>query len=129
MAGDFKLKDGTQYLAPFNWEIGMNDDLAYSDRAGWTTSVEMVTTGVPVDMFTLGGLEVGNNYDLDPMGEDRSMTTFNQNDPMAKGMIGMQGREVGAGMQDNASYVTTTGGKKMAEGPQNYNSVGMSKKG
>lgn len=126
---DFKLKDGTDYLPDYNWEIGMNDDLAYSDRAGWTTSVEMVTTGKPMAMFALGGLEVGNQYDLDPMGEEREMTTFSPDDPAAKGRIGMASMEVGAGMQDNASYMTTTGGKRIAMGPQNYNDVGMSKKG
>ena len=129
MAADFKLKAGTDYLPGYNWEIGMNDDLAYSDRAGWTTSVEMLTTGSPRDWDMFGGLEVGNNYDLDPMGEERHLATFSPSDPKAMGMIGKAGMEGGAGMQDNASYVTTTGGKKMAEGPQNYNSVGMSKKG
>lgn len=127
--GKFALKDGTEYLPAYNWEIGMNDDLAYSDRAGWTTSVEAITGGVAHEMFMFGGLEVGNQYDLDPMGEERSMTTFSDGDPAAKGHVGMASLEVGAGMQDNANYVTTTGGKKMATGPQNYNRVGMSKKG
>ena len=127
---DFKLKSGVDYLPHYNWEIGMNDDLAYSDRAGWTTSVEMVTTGVPMEWFAFGGLEVGNQYDLDAMGETRKKTTFADNDPEADGdHIGMASLEVGAGMQDNAHYVTTTGGKKMAEGPQNYNMVGSQKKG
>jgi len=126
---DFKLKSGVDYLPDYNWEIGMNDDLAYSDRAGWTTSVEMLTTGSAHEWDMFGGLEVGNQYDLDAMGEERQHTTFSQGDPKAAGHIGGASMEAGAGMQDNANYVTTTGGKKMATGPQNYNAVGMSKKG
>jgi hypothetical protein len=126
---DFKLKAGTDYLPSYNWEIGMNDDLAYADRAGWETSVEMLTGGSAHDWDVFGGLEVGNQYDLDPMGEERAMTTFSKDDPKAKGHIGAAAAEGGAGMQDNANYVTTTGGKKMATGPQNYNAVGLSKKG
>lgn len=129
MAESFKLKSGVDYLPDYNWEIGMNDDLAYADRAGWETSVEMITGGSPHDWDMFGGLEVGGNYELDPMGEDRHMATFSQGDPKAMGRIGMASAEVGAGMQDNASYMTTTGGKKIAMGPQNYNSVGMSEKG
>lgn len=130
MAKDFKLQSGVDYLERYDWEIGMNDDLAYSDRAGWTTSVEMVTTGSAQEWSAFGGLEVGNNYDLDAMGETRKKATFSDAEPTADGdHIGMVSAEVGAGMQDNASYVMTTGGKKMALGAQNYNRVGMSKKG
>lgn len=126
---DFKMKDGTQYLPKYNWEMGMNDDLCYEDRAGWETSMEMLTGGVAHEMFDYGSLEVGGQYELDPMGEERSHTTFSQGDPRAMGHIGMAAMEGGAGMQDGADYMTTTGGKRVAMAPQNYNSVGMKRKG
>lgn len=131
--GKFAMKDGTEYLPKYTWTEGMNDDLAYSDRAGWTTSMEMLTGGVAHDWTDFGSLEVGNQYDLDAMGEERSMTTFAEGDgPMAKSHIGMMSMEDGAGMQDNANYSTLSGpgGKKVAMAPQNYNNVGkMSKNG
>lgn len=129
MAGKYELKSGAQYMPSYNWEPGMNDELSYEDRAGYTTSFEGMN-GITHHAFWGSGPEVApSNYEMDPMGEERNMATFSADDPMAKGYIGMAGAEGGAGMQDNASYVTTTGGKKMAEAPQNYNSVGMSKKG
>src|SRR5260370_31535168 len=89
----FGLQSGTSYLPKYNWEMGMNDDLAYEDRAGWQTSVAMLTGGVPMDWDDLGALEVGNQYDHDPMGEERSMATFSEGVPRAMGKIGMMSTE------------------------------------
>jgi len=125
MAGKFGLKDGTEYLHKYNWETGMNDDLAYSDRAGWQTSVAMLTGGQPMDWDELGALEVGNQYDLDPMGEDRGKTTFSDSVPSAKGMIGMMATE-SSGMQ---ATDRTVGGKNVnLETPQTYNKIDANKK-
>ena len=130
MAGKFGMKDGTEYLPEYNWTPGMNDDLAYADRAGWETSVAMLTGGVPQDWDMFGGPEVGNQYDLDPMSEARTMTTFSESDPKALDHIGMAAAEGATGMQENAAYVTLTGpgGKKSATAPQNYTNVGRMKK-
>ena len=126
MAGKFGLKDGTEYLPKYNWETGMNDDLAYADRAGWQTSVAMLTGGQPMDWDDLGALEVGNQYDHDPMGEDRSMATFSEGVPRAKGMIGMMATESGGGMQETQR---TVGGKSVnLETPQTYNRIDANKK-
>lgn len=117
MADSKHLKSGADYLDAYNWEPGMNDDLAYADRAGYQTSVEMLTTGRPEDWSMFGGPEVGNQYDLDPMGEERSMTTFSHGDPSAHGHIGVAGAE---GAVSPQSTETTTGGKRVASAPQNY---------
>ena len=124
--GKFGMKDGTEYLPHFNPEMGMNDDLAYADRAGWNTSVEMLTGGSPHDWTDFSSIEVGNPYDLDAMGEDRSDISYM--DSMAKGHIGGASMESGAGMQENAGAAMTTGGKSTHLAPQNYNSVGKMKK-
>jgi len=127
MAQSFKLQAGTDYLPTYNLEPGMNDELAYSDRAGWTTSVEMLTGGATMNWDELGGPEVGNQYDLDVMGEDRSMTTFSSGIPMAKGRIGEMSAAGAPGMQPTVS--TTPGGKKVdLSAPQTYNDVGMKRK-
>ncbi len=127
MAKDLKLQDGTQYIVHYDWEPGMNDDVMMSDRAGFTTSVEMLTTGRPEDWGVFGGPEVGNQYDLDPMGEERGMTTFSRENPQAKGMIGMMATE-GGGM-DGGVKATTVGGKSTDLAPQTYNRIGMKSKG
>lgn len=122
----FNLKAGTDYLPSYNLEPGMNDELAYSDRAGWTTSTEMLCGGVSMGWGELGGLEVGPQYDLDVMGEERSMTTFSSSEPKAKGMIGEMATAGAPGMQ---STQRTLGGKSVdLSEPQTYNSVGLSKK-
>ena len=128
MAGKFGMKDGSEYLPKYNWEIGMNDDLAYSDRAGWQTSTEMLTGGKPMDWLELSGLEVGPDpYENDPMGEDRTMMTFSTGVPNATGKIGLMGAEGGASMQAGAS--TTSGGKSVnLSTPQTYNKIDANKR-
>ena len=126
MARDLKLQSGKNYLPSYNWEIGMNDDVAYSDRSGYSTSVEAALSGIAADWDDMGGLEVGNQYDLDPMSEERSDTTFSQGVPRAKGKIGMMGVEGGASMQ---ATQRTVGGKSVdLETPQTYNSIDVGKK-
>jgi hypothetical protein len=74
----------------------------------------------------MGGLEVGNQYDLDPMSEERSETTFSMGVPRAKGFIGMSGAEGSTPMQPTQ---TTVGGKSVdLMEPQTYNDVGRIKK-
>jgi hypothetical protein len=127
MAMDTKLKSGVDYLPSYNWAPGMNDDLAYADRAGYNTSVPMLTTGEPRDWNDFGSLEVGGMYDMDPMGEMRDDATFSETDPVAMGSIGKLGTEA-SGMQDGAVSEVGPGSKKMNLSPQTYNSVGLSKK-
>lgn len=124
----YKLQDGTDYLPKYNHELGMNDELQYADRAGWQTSVEMVTGGKPMDWDDLGSLEVApDSYELDPMGENREMMTFSTGVPRATGKIGMMGMEASAPMQDGASM--TSGGKKVnLSNPQTYNKIDAYKK-
>lgn len=129
MAADLKLKSGTDYLPRYNWEIGMNDDVAYSDRAGWTTSVEMLTGGRPENWEAFGGLEVGNQYDLDPMGEQRTMSTFSNDaeGPAVSGHIGLMAAEGFTPMQPTQKTVGSKNVDLME--PQTYNDVGRIKKG
>lgn len=120
------LKSGVEYLPKYNLEPGMNDDLAYEDRAGFCTSIEMLTTGSPQDWNDFSGPEVGNPYDMDPMGEERTMMTFGA-DSKALGHIGEAATEAG-GHQEGAGAATTTGGKSTHLAPQNYNRVGAMKR-
>jgi hypothetical protein len=119
------MKAGTDYLPRYNWEPGMNDDVAYADRAGYNTSVTMLTEGVAADWGDFGSLEVApTNYEMDPMGEDRTMMTF----PAGKAMghVGMMATEGSGGMQPTQS---TSGGKRVdISSPQNYNQVANLKK-
>lgn len=57
-------------------EAGMDEEQAQKDRAGFTTTVENVTTGVKKPFDEGGGMEVGNPYDADPMGESKSGVTY-----------------------------------------------------
>jgi hypothetical protein len=128
MAGKYGMKDGTEYLPKYNWEIGMNDELQNADRAGWQTSVEMLTGGKPMEWDDLGGLEVGpTSYEHDPMGEDRTMMTFSSGEPRAVGKIGMMEMESSAPMQEGATR--TSGGKSVnLSTPQTYNKIDAYKK-
>ncbi len=126
--GKFALKSGKDYLPGYNWEPGMNDDLAYSDRAGWTTSLEMLTGGAAMDWGMFGSLEVApSQYEMDVMGEERGMGTFSASEPAAKGKIGMAEMEMSAGPSEGA--VMTTGGKRVnLTSPQTYSDVGRIKR-
>jgi hypothetical protein len=118
VALDTKLKSGVDYLNRRNWAPGMNDDLAYADRAGFNTSVEMLTTGSPQDWTDFGTPDVGNPYDLDGMGEARSNRTFSVEEPKADGFIGMLPTE-SVGEQEGT--VTTVSGKRAnLSSPQTY---------
>jgi hypothetical protein len=120
------MKAGTDYLPTYNWEPGMNDEVAYADRAGYNTSVTMLTEGVAADWGDFGSLEVApTNYEMDPMGEDRTMMTF----PAGKAMghVGMMATEGSGGMQPTQR--TVGGGKSVdISSPQNYNSIANLKK-
>jgi hypothetical protein len=122
-AFNMAMTSGDKYLPAYNWEPGMNDEVAYADRVTYATSVEMLTTGVAEDWGHFGSLEVGNPYDMDPMGEDRSLMTFPASD--AKGMIGKMAT-ASAGPQNTQ---TTVGGKSVASTPQTYNKVAVNKQG
>jgi hypothetical protein len=52
-------------------EPGMDEAQAQMDRQGFRTSVEMITGGVRKMVGEGTGPEVGNQYDVDPLGEER----------------------------------------------------------
>jgi hypothetical protein len=116
---------GADVLPKYNWDLGVNEDVMDSDRGGWVTSVEMLTGGQAYDWYCFGGLEVGNQYDMDPMGEERTETTFNSSDdgPQALGHVGMMAAGGGAGKQAGA-VATDVGGKTRREEPQTYTRYG-----
>lgn len=112
---------GADVLPKYNWGLGMNDEMMESDRGGWVTSVEMVTGGQAFDWYCFGGLEVGNPYDMDPMGEVRDNKTFEGGDgPQALGPSSMMGSQGGAGSQEGGSVMEVGGGKTMRSAPQTY---------
>lgn len=119
MGMDTKLKSGWDYLPRYNWTPGMNDDLAYADRAGYNTSVEALTSGHPSDWGDFGSLEVGGPYEMDPMGEDREKMTFPASN--AKGMIGMAATE--SASQQPTQKMVGDGKSVDIEDPQTYNSI------
>lgn len=122
MGMDTKLKDGTMYLPKYNWTPGMNDDLAYADRAGYNTSIEMLTSGSPHDWTDFGALEVGpSGYEMDPMGEDREKMTFTEGGSKAMGMIGMAGTE--SSSQQPTQKMVGDGKSVDIEDPQTYNNI------
>jgi hypothetical protein len=52
-------------------EPGMDEGQAQKDRAGFRTTVENLTGGTVMDAGDGGSAEVGNQYDTDPLGEER----------------------------------------------------------
>jgi len=74
---------------------GMNDEEAQKDRAGYHTTVEMVTGGVMDEAFNGGGVEVGNCYDEDALGEEYSNVSYGSGQGMPKGAVGKGGKAVG----------------------------------
>lgn len=115
------MQSGADVLPKYNWDLGVNDEVMDSDRGGFVTSVEMITGGQAYDWDCFGGLEVGNQYDMDPMGEERDMTTFNSGEmgPQALGNVGMMAAGGSVGKQAGA-VVKEVGGKTMREEPQTY---------
>ena len=116
---------GADVLPKYNWDLGVNEEVMDSDRGGFVTSVNMITGGQAYDWDCFGGLEVGNQYDMDPMGEERTETTFNSSadGPEAMGSVGMLGAQGGAGKQSGA-VATIGGGKTVREEPQTYTRYG-----
>ena len=53
-------------------EPGMDEAQAQKDRQGFTTTVEMITGGMKKMVGDGTGPEVGNQYDTDPLGEERN---------------------------------------------------------
>jgi hypothetical protein len=113
------MQSGADVLPKYNWGLGMNEEMMDGDRGGWVTSTEMITGGQACEWDAFGGLEVGNQYDMDPMGEERTETTFNSGEygPQALGSVG--GASGGsAGKQPGP--IASDGGKTFNTAPQNY---------
>ena len=55
---------------------GMDEGQAQKDRGGFRTEVEYLTGGTSYDADEGGGPEVGNPYDVDPMGEEYHGVTY-----------------------------------------------------
>lgn len=115
-------QSGADVLPKYNWGLGMNDEMMDHDRGGFTTSTEMLTGGVSHEWYCFGGLEVGNPYDLDPMGEERTDATFNKSEsgPYALGGMGSMASEGSAGKQEGGAVVSGQGGRTMQSAPQTY---------
>lgn len=56
-------------------EPGMDEAGMSKDRAGWKTTIENVLGGTKADAFDGGSATVGNQYDNDPLGEERDDNT------------------------------------------------------
>ena len=114
------MQSGASVLPKYNWDLGVNEEMMERDRGGFTTDVAMLTGGVAHEWDAFGGLEVGNQYDMDPMGEERTETTFNSGEygPQALGSIG--GASEGAAGSQPGPVVKLQGGKSMNTAPQNY---------
>jgi len=97
-------------------EPGMDDAQAAADRKGFRTTTEMVTgAGMVVAMNDMGGPEVGNQYDADPMGEDYSAVTYPTSEPDWGGS-GSVGPTATMPMK-------TSAGNTVASAPQNRSKV------
>lgn len=51
---------------------GMDEGMAQEDRGGWRITPADTTGGAQKDLESEAGIEVGNPYDKDPMGEKKS---------------------------------------------------------
>ena len=101
------------------FEPGMDDDQAQEDRKGWKIPSGMPTGDNEVRAYSDGGgPEVGNPYDLDPMGEEYHPVTYADSSE-AKGQMG-SGR--GGATPSEQQPRKTADGKKVASAPQNYTS-------
>ncbi len=78
-----------------NENIGMDESQAQTDRAGYKTTVEYVTGGMAADAFAGGGVEVGNQYDEDQLGEEYSNVSYGAGEGMPKGSVGKAGKAPG----------------------------------
>ena len=118
--------DGTTAIPDPNLEIGMDFDLWAKDRAGFRTSVKMVTGGVSAEFGSFAGPEVGEQFQ-GADGEERTDTCYvssNAMDIIDGDTVGSMGREgaVMAGEFGNKS--TTMTGKSTLRAPQNYRLFG-----
>lgn len=98
-------------------EPGMNDEQAQADRHGWRTTVGMVTgQGELEGALECGGPEVGNPYDVDPLGEDYKPVTYPTNIAMPPGKIG-------GAAPSGEMPMRSSGGGTVATAPQNYSTT------
>lgn len=114
---------GTDTIPVRDLEVGINFDQWARDRAGFRTSVEMVTGGVSAMFGEHSGPEVGENYG-GGLAEDRHEVTFRtDNDaagaslPAPPGRMGLEGA-VSPGSDGKKS--STGFGKSTLRAPQNY---------
>ena len=70
---------------------GMDEEQANKDRGGYKTTVEYVTGGMEAGAFEDGGVEVGNQYDEDALGEEYSNVSYEGGEGMPKGGVGKGG--------------------------------------
>ena len=112
---------GTETTPMADLELGMNFDQWVRDRAGFRTSVAMVTGGVSAMFGEYAGPEVGANYQ-GGMGEDRTEPTYSM-DRNRGGVPNPPGRMGPSGSASPGQYgeKSTTGfGKSTLRAPQNY---------
>jgi hypothetical protein len=98
-----------------NLEPGMDDPQAQADRKGWQTTVASLTGAGEANLSyeDRAGPEVGNNYDIDPLGEEYSPVTYTQSTSQGSASAGPSAQEPRG---DKA-------GKTTASAPQNYSNV------
>lgn len=115
-------QSGADVLPKYNFDLGVNDEMMEHDRGGWTTSVAMITGGEAHEWDAFGGLEVGNQYSMDPMGEQRTEATFNSGEygPQPFGSLNSSGASGAAGKQEGGAVVSAQGGRTMQGAPQTY---------
>jgi hypothetical protein len=106
----------------------MNFDQWTRDRAGFRTSVEMVTGGKSAMFGDFAGPEVGANYQ-GGMGEERTEPTYVSSNAMheigeAPGSMAASGRVTPGQFQKKE---TTGFGKSTLRAPQNYRLFGGGK--
>ena len=113
--------DGAEIIPEVNLEPGMNFDLWARDRAGFRTSMRMVTGGITCHLGDYSGIEVGPMYQSG-MAEERVDITYVQSNPVfhfpdPTGRIPLQGPTNPGEFQKESA---TQFGKNTLRAPQNY---------
>lgn len=113
--------DGTEVIPEVDLEVGMNFDQWSRDRAGFRTSMAMVTGGVSAMFGDHAGPEVGENYP-GGMGEDRHEPTYATSNPVygIPNPPGSMGPEGAVEPGKFGGKGATQFGKTTLRAPQNY---------
>jgi len=105
---------GAKYIDSYRTDAGMDEAQERADAASYQSEPDYVVNGRAGYALAGGWTEVGSNYAMDPMGEERRNMSYEESS--ATGFIG----KMGATSVSRQPTRMLSGGGNVADTPQTY---------